>query len=94
MDDTACWLQPTFLAKSLCDQPLASLSRRIWKATSASVRRSLSDALAELGGARALIREALAVDIDGRRGRAFNRFFSDLRSKGLGDQQPDRDRYQ
>ena len=55
---------------------------------------SLSDSLAELGGARALIGKALAVDIDSRRGDAFNRLFSDLRSKGLGDQQPDRDRYQ
>jgi hypothetical protein len=54
----------------------------------------LSDSLAELGRAWALIGKALAVDIDSRRGRAFGAFFLDLRPKCLGDQQPDRNGYQ
>ena len=46
----------------------------------------LSDSLAELGGAWALIGKTLAVDIDSRRWRAVGAFFLDLRSEGLGDQ--------
>jgi hypothetical protein len=52
----------------------------------------LSDSLAELRRARALIGKALAIDI--YRGGAFDAFFFDLRSEGLGDQQPGRDRHE
>ncbi len=87
-------LRPAFVSSTdLAAQRVGARRKRL-DALFGSLARPLSDSLAELGCAWALIGEALAVDIDSRRGRAFNRFFFDLRSEGLGDQQPDRDRYQ
>jgi hypothetical protein len=52
----------------------------------------LSDSLAELCRARALIGKPLAIDFADRGGRTFDTFFFDLCSERLGNQQPDRHR--
>ncbi len=66
--------------------PRAGRWRVIATQTRAIYLEPLSDSLAELRRARALIGKPLAIDIDDRHGRAFDPFFFDLRSQGLGDQ--------